>query len=316
MTTLLAPGGNLDMIRVALESGADAVYSGVRGWSRYPSHGLSDDDIAEALDLVRSQNKKFLLAMNSVPRMGELDLFLEKVERYAGWGIDGLIVNDIGILDLLHRRLPGLSLCASVGCGAVNVEDVLLLETLGAETVILPWTISPQDVERMRAASGVRLEIFVYGLKEHIHLGRCYLPGYVQRTEKVYRPSDSGRSSVVGSAKQGGVCYRICRVDCDLAGDDEIRATRLPYESFFIYRDLGSFLQAGVDLLKIQGRDLTPAHVGLLIRFYRHLLDTPNAPFSEHGNIAWPQALPPTIQYGELHELQFSDKEQGEHRPT
>ncbi|MFQ5592807.1 MAG: peptidase U32 family protein [Anaerolineae bacterium] len=305
MTTLLAPGGSVDMVRVALDSGADAVYCGVKGWSRYPSHGLSNPEIADALHLAHDRDRKLLLAMNSVPRTKETDLFLERVERYALWGIDGLIVNDIGVLDLVHQHLPGLPLSASVGCGALNVEDVLFLEAMGAETVILPWTVSPADVTRMRAAAGAHLEIFVFGLKEHIHLGRCYMPGYVQRMEKTVRLDDHGRSLVVGSAKQGGVCYRICKVGCVLAGNGTTHSTRLPYESFFICRDLGAYLHAGVDLLKIQGRDLTPASVGALVRFYRRLLDAPNDPPRGKEASTWQQALRSITRYGELHELQL-----------
>ncbi|MFQ5343446.1 MAG: peptidase U32 family protein [Anaerolineae bacterium] len=304
MTTLLAPGGSVDMVRVALNSGADAVYCGVKGWSRYPSHGLSDPEIAQTLDLVHDRDRKLLLAMNSVPRTKETDLFLERVERYAVWGIDGLIVNDIGVLQLLHHQLPDLPLSASVGCGAVNVEDVLFLEATGATTVILPWTVSPADVARMRAATDAHLEIFVFGLKEHIHLGRCYMPGYVQRIEKRVRLDDQGRSLVVGSAKQGGVCYRICKVGCVLAGNGTTHNTRLPYESFFIYRDLKAFLHAGVDLLKIQGRDLTPVSVGALVRFYRRLLDAPNDPSQGNEASTWQQALRSITRYGELQELQ------------
>ncbi len=313
MAILLAPGGSLDMVRVVLNSGADAVYCGVKGWSRYPSVGLSDHEITEVLSLTHAHGKQLLLAMNSIPRTTEMKLFLNQVEYYVGQGIDGLIVNDIGALALLHHHFPDLRLSASVGCGAINVEDVLFLETLGADTIILPWTVSPQDVTRMRKASHARLEIFVFGLKEHIHLGRCYMPGYVQRRHKRFGPDRGGRQVVVGSAKQGGVCYRICKVECLLAGDGSTHATRLPYESFYIYQELGAYLKAGVDLLKIQGRDLPPASVGVLVRFYRRLLDAPDE--LPHGQeaTAWQQALQSIRRYGELRELRLEVQAEDTH---
>lgn len=310
MTILLAPGGNLAMVRTAIEGGADAVYCGVRGWSRYPFSGLADEEIRQALAMTHSQGKGFHLAMNTIPRMGEIDLFLDKIARYSDWGIDGLIVNDLGVLDLLHRRFPHLPLCASVGCGAVNVEDVLLLEDAGARTVVLPWIVTPEDVRRIRARSRVGLELFVYGLREYIHLGKCYMPGYVQRTAVADRVN--GKRQVLGSAKQGGVCYRICKADCAVAGIHGEHTTRLPYQSFFIFQDLPLFVGAGVDILKIQGRDLDPASVGLLVRFYRHLLDAGDALCAQGANcetelLAWVQGLQAIGQYGQLHELGAGD---------
>lgn len=316
MATLLAPGGSVDMVRAVLNSGADAVYCGVKGWSRYPSHGLSDHEIIDARDLTHAHGKELLLAMNSVPRTAEKGLFLERVERYAGWGIDGLIVNDIGALTLLHHHFPGLRLAASVGCGAINVQDVLLLEALGAQTVILPWTVSPRDVARMRAAAGVQLEVFVFGLKEHIHLGRCFMPGYAQRMYKTLRSDNPGRSVVVGSAKQGGVCYRICQVGCSLVGNGVNQATRLPYESFFIFSELPAFLSAGVDLLKIQGRDLAPASVSVLVRSYRRLLDTPDHVLQGEEATAWQEELHAIMRYGELRELRFAAVDEAHPRRT
>lgn len=312
MTILLAPGGSLAMVRTAIENGADAVYCGVRGWSRYPFSGLADDEeIRQALAMTHSQGKGFHLAMNTIPRMVETGLFLDKVARYRDWGINGLIINDLGVLDLLHGRFPHLPLCASVGCGAVNVEDVLLLEEAGARTVVLPWIVTPDDVRRIRARSRVGLELFVYGLQEYIHLGKCYMPGYVQRTKVTDRVE--GKGQVLGSAKQGGVCYRICKVDCAVTGTYGEHTTRLPYQSFFIFQDFPLFVDAGVDILKIQGRDLDPASVGLLVRFYRRLLDTLDAPRFQDATceaelLAWRQGLHAIDRYGELHELRAGDR--------
>src|SRR5262245_22211629 len=119
MTLLLAPGGNPEAVAAALGAGADAVYVGLRGWSRGGARSeLEWPEIEAMARLTSAHGAELQVALNTIPRAREEVQYHRVVPRLVGLGVEALIVNDIGLLATLRREHPGLRLTASIGCGA------------------------------------------------------------------------------------------------------------------------------------------------------------------------------------------------------
>jgi putative protease len=296
MALLLAPGGSPEAVTAALDAGADAVYVGLRGWSRGGARSeLEWPEIQTAARLARARGAELQVALNTIPRPREQAGIRVAVPRLLDLGVRALIVNDIGLLATLRREYAGLRLTASIGCGAQTPADVAAFADLGAAAVVLPATIDPDEARACVAAAPITVEIMVHMVEEFVLLGRCAMPGYFQ-----LRPTplpggapDDRRQS--GSMKRGGVgaCFKVCQQPWALEDRAGRRAERaFPARQLSRLGDVPAYLAAGVEVLKLQGRSLSADALGALVARYRRALDAaaaggPAAPGPE-------PELPPT----------------------
>ena len=277
MTVLLAPGGSPEAVTAALGAGADAVYVGLRGWSRGGARSeLEWAELEAAARLARAHRAEVQVALNTIPRPQEMVLFHATVPRLLDLGVRTLIVNDVGLLVTLSRAHPALRLTASIGCGAQTPDDVAAFADLGAAAVVLPATIDPDAARRCVAAAPIDVEIMVHMVEEFVLLGRCAMPGYFQ-----LRPTplpggapDDRRQS--GSMKRGGVgaCFKVCQQPWTLTDRAGHRAERaFPARQLSRLGDVPAYIAAGVGTLKLQGRSLPAESLGPLVARYRRALD-------------------------------------------
>ena len=272
-----------------LDAGADAVYVGLSGWSRGGARReLSWEELATAQRVVASADRKLQVALNTIPKRHERARLLEHVPALLDLGIRDVIVNDIGILTMLRRRFPDLSLTASIGCGAQTVADAAFFRDLGASAVVFPGTVGPAEAREIRAVRGIAIEIMVHMVEEPVLLGKCWMPSYVHLKPSPLPPqlpskaADSSSEDAppglrqTGSMKRGGVgaCYRICQQPWELFSGGRRQDSRLfPSRQISRLGDVEAYAQAGVDVLKLQGRSL-PAELLLpLVQRYRKAID-------------------------------------------
>ena len=298
---LLAPAGSLEAVRVALEAGADAVYVGAKGWSRGGARRELDwDELAAAQQLVASAGRKLQVALNTIPKPSERARLFESIPAFLDLEIREVIVNDVGTLSALKRRFPDLHLTASIGCGAQTVADVAVFRDLGASAVVLPGTVSPAEAREIRSVRGVRLEIMLHMVEEFVLLGKCWMPSYVHQKSSplpAFFPSGAADSGDLpegalrglrqtGSVKRGGVgaCFRICQQPWELyASGGRLDVRLFPSRQISRIAEVEAYAEAGVDVLKLQGRSLPVDLLGPLVRRYREAID---------GGTAAEQALP------------------------
>jgi putative protease len=276
MTTLLAPAGGLEAVGAALDAGADAVYVGLKGWSRGGARGeLDRGALRTARRLAASRGAGLRVAVNTIPRAAERALLLADVAALAEQGIGALIVNDVGLLTILRRRFPDLHLTASVGCGARTAADVAFFRALGADAVVLPGTAGPDEAAACCRVGGIEVEVMIHMVEEFVLLGRCWMPSYVH-LKPTALPGVAGAVRQTGSMKRGGVgaCFRICQEPWALtAPDGGLAAQLFPSRQISRLGDIAAYLDAGVAALKLQGRSLPPPALGDLVARYRRALD-------------------------------------------
>jgi putative protease len=294
MMRLLAPAGSLDAVSAALDAGADAVYVGLRGWSRGGGRSeLGWDELAVAAARVEGRGVELQVALNTIPRPAERAALLAAVPRLTGLGIRSLIVNDVGILAVLHRAHPELALTASIGCGAQTPADVAFFGAVGAAAVVLPATVDPGDAGACVAAAPVAVEVMIHMVEEFVLLGRCAMPGYFRLRPTPLPDDPAGGRRQSGSMKRGGVgaCFKVCQEPWSLEDGQGRRAMRrFPARQLSRLADVPAYLAAGVQVLKLQGRSLPAVAVGPLVASYRRAIDRARAGApADHGP---PPALP------------------------
>lgn len=271
---LLAPAGNLEAARQAFQAGADAVYVGLKGWSRGGARGEFDrEQLRQCIELAHALGKRVQLAANIIPKPPERQRLLQQLSELADWGLQAVILNDAGFLREVRRKLPGLAITASIGCGALNTDDALFYQDLGATAIVLPGYLEPEEIAAIKAKASIQVEIMLHMVQEFIQLGKCWMPSYVHfaAADRIFPAQRLG-----GSVKRGGVgtCFRICQQPWTLLNDG-VKADQRLFPSRQISRvgELAAFLDAGVDVIKIQGRSLSAEMASVIIGIYRSATD-------------------------------------------
>jgi len=274
---LLAPAGSVQAAKAAMEAGADAVYVGLKGWSRGGARGeLAREELHEVLALAREKGRAVRFAVNTIPRGREVDFLIERLAEVVRWGIGGIILNDPGILARIHRCYPDLPLTASIGCGALNLDDVALLEEIGASCIVLPGTLDPEEVAEIRSHVKAQIEVMIHMVDEFHQLGKCWMPSYYRTNPAPMPEMPADGERLTGSIKRGGagICFKVCQQPWTLYLNAQERGERiLPARQVSRVTEVGAYMQAGVDVIKLQGRSLRPDQVFSLVRRFRVAID-------------------------------------------
>jgi U32 family peptidase len=295
---LLAPAGSPEAVTAAFDAGADAVYVGLKGWSRGGAQRELDwDELAAAQREAASAGKRLQVAINTIPGARERAQLFECIPGLLGLGIDEVIVNDVGMLAALRKRFPDLRLTAGIGCGAQTVADVAFFRDLEAHAVVLPGTVSPAEMREIRTIQGVAVEIMIHMVEEFVLLGKCWMPSYVHLKPSPLPPLFRSRAGEggepegalsglrqTGSMKRGGVgaCFRICQQSWELsAGGRRVDARLFPSRQISRIAEVKAYAQAGADVLKLQGRSLPVKLLAPLVRRYREAIDARTAPAAD-----------------------------------
>ncbi|UCD47710.1 MAG: U32 family peptidase [Deltaproteobacteria bacterium] len=292
MAELLASGGTVEMARAVLDSGADAVYVGAKGWSRRRAqYEMGDEEVIASARYAKSLGKVLRVAFNTLPASHEIPLLLAKAEKFVGAGVRDFILTDVGAMKALSERFPGVQIHASVGCTIVNAEDAWFYKEAGATQVVTECRVDREEMRKIRQEVGVGLEVLVHATTCFTYLGRCTMSSY---TRQEWRFDDEGKNHFLGSPNRGGLCYRVCLTEWDQRrGDGSLEAGGLvlPNLAYFLVDDIPDLLDLGVDTIKIQGREYSIPLVGRMVRFYRDLIDSYLRDRSSFRMEAWKERM-------------------------
>ena len=259
MCELLAPVGNFECLKAAVQNGADAVYFGSNSFSaRAFANNFDKDELVKAIEYAKLRNVKTHLTINTLLKNSELQdaLFLAKYAYEAG--IDALIVQDLGLISLLQKELPDLALHASTQMSIHNLEGVLELQKMGFQRVVLSRELSIHEIEYICKNSNIEIECFVHGALCISYSGQCLFSSLV-----------GGRSG------NRGKCAQSCRLPYELLENGK----KIDNGYLLNTRDLCSLeflpklISAGVTSFKIEGRMKSPEYVATVTRIYRKYID-------------------------------------------
>ncbi|MBN2590688.1 MAG: U32 family peptidase [Sedimentisphaerales bacterium] len=254
---LVAPAGNADIGIAAIDHGADTVYIGAPKFSARAEAGNSFKEIERLITHAHQYYAKVYLALNTILTNEELPEALEIIKKAYDMGIDALIIQDVGLLEM---NLPPVPLIASTQMHNDTIEKVQFLEAAGFKRVILARELSLEEIAAIRKNTKIELECFVHGALCVCYSGQCYMS---QATR--------GRSS------NRGICAQPCRHAYDLIDGDGNIIKRNKY--LLSLKDLNNsksipeLAAAGITSFKIEGRYKEVDYVKNVVASYRTAID-------------------------------------------
>ncbi len=275
MSSLLAPGGSVEMACEAIDEGADIIYVGPLGFSRRPYESeMSDAEIREVLAHAGPRGAQLRVVLNTYPTPMDFGRYVQKALDFAADGVGGFIVTDIGLLRELRWRLPDTVLHVSIGSGISNVHDAAFYRQAGADLIILPYRWDVAEIEAVRRNCDIGLETFLFETVQtgKICPGKCIMSSYLRFRD--WLPVE-GQRDFHGSANRGAKeCYRVCQANWDFGPADESPVElKLRRDARLMLAQLPAFADAGVSCFKLSGRERPTAMIRDLVRFYRKAID-------------------------------------------
>lgn len=259
---LLAPAGDLERLKVALDYGADAVYfGGVMFGLRANAINFSIEDIKEGTLYAHNLNKKVYVTVNIVLHNKELDGIVEYLKILDDIGVDGIIVCDPYIVELAHNN-TNLNICLSTQESTLNYEAVKFWENEGVSRVVLGREASREDILKIKEmVPDMELECFIHGAMCASYSGRCVLSNY-------FTKRDSNR----------GGCAQICRWTFDLLDENKSlieceKKFTFQTKDLIMLKHIPEMIDCGVDCFKIEGRMRSIYYIASVVSTYRKVID-------------------------------------------
>jgi collagenase-like PrtC family protease len=254
---LLAPARDLECGRAAIDCGADAVYLGAPRFGARESAGNSLDDIAALVEYAHKYWARVYVTLNTLLHDGEIPQAVALATDLHSIGIDGLIIQDTGLLEC---DLPPIPLIASTQMHNNTPEKVAFLEKVGFSRVILARELDIEQIKAVREKTSIELEFFIHGALCVCYSGQCYLS-----------------YALGGRSGNRGQCAQPCRKPYSLL--DASGRTLVNNNHLLSLKDLNlsdclsELIRAGVCSFKIEGRLKDKAYVANVVAFYRNRLD-------------------------------------------
>lgn len=243
MSEILAPCGSLESLTAALNSGADAVYVGMKRFSaRKNAENFSDEELEKAALECHKRGVKLYAALNTLIYDHELADFSECVKIAAKCGADGIIVQDLGGAELIREICPQMPRHASTQMTLNSVSGVKAAQELGFSRAVIGRELSKEEISEISRETAIELEIFVHGALCTSVSGQCYMSAFF-----------GGRSG------NRGLCAQPCRLDFSVGGRHNV----ISLKDASIVKELPELPE--IASFKIEGRMKRPEYVACAV---------------------------------------------------
>ena len=275
MIELLAPAGNFDALKAAVNAGADAVYlAGENFGARAYADNFSKKNLEEAVKFAHLRGVKIHVTTNTILSDNELDFFADYVKFLKNIHVDALLVQDLGAAKIIQEIAPEIPLHASTQMTIHNLDGVKFLQKIGFSRVVLSRELSLQEIDKISKNSSIETEIFIHGALCICFSGQCLMS-----------------SMIGGRSGNRGKCAQPCRLPYKLVDENGNNFLKNVGDFILSPKDLNSLnilqkiLQTGVNSLKIEGRMKRPEYVATVVKVYRDAIDGKISPDS-HKKLA------------------------------
>ena len=292
---LVCPAGNLPSLKAAIDNGADAVYIGFKDDTNARHFaGLNFDEkkIQQGIQYAHDKNRKVFLALNTYPQPSGWSRWQKAVDHAGEINIDSLIIADLGVMDYARNRWPDLNLHLSVQGSATSYEAVNFYQRhFDIKRVVLPRVLSLKQVKQLADNTDVGIEVFGFGSLCVMVEGRCILSSYAtgdspntfgacspaKAVEWIDKPNGGMDTRLNGllvdryTADENASYPTICKGRFNVGGNT-YHALEEP-TSLNTLELLPELFDAGVQAIKIEGRQRSPAYVAQVTRVWRNAID-------------------------------------------
>lgn len=257
---LLAPAGDFECLKAAISAGADAIYlSGKSFGARNYASNFNDDELVESIKLAHIYGVKIYITCNTLIYDSEIPKFMEYIEFIHKNNVDAVIIQDIGMADLIHQTYPNLEIHASTQMHIHNIEGVKFAKKLGIKRVVLARESSLNTIKDIINSTNCEIEIFAHGSLCLSYSGQCLISNEI------------GKRSA-----NRGLCAGTCRLKYDILSNDKIidkNIYPLSCKDLLSIKNIPNLIEAGIHSLKIEGRMKRKEYVYLTTSLYRKAID-------------------------------------------
>ena len=267
---LLAPAGDLEKLKIAVNYGADAVYIGGKSLGlRAKAKNFDYNEMQKGIDYVHSHGKKIYVTANIFAHNDDFEGAVDYFKDLKKLNVDGVLISDPGLFSVARDAEPDLEIHISTQANNTNFHSALFWRKLGAKRIVLARELSLKEITEIRQQlpQDFEIEVFVHGAMCISYSGRCLLSNYL-----------SGRDA------NKGECSHPCRWNYSLMEEkrqgeyfpvyeDERGTYIFNSKDLCMIQNIGDLVSAGINSLKIEGRMKTPYYVGTVIKAYRDALD-------------------------------------------
>ncbi|MRS11937.1 MAG: U32 family peptidase [Actinobacteria bacterium] len=293
---LRAPAGTLPSLKAAVDAGADGVFTGLRSLSNirnFPGINFSTEELREGLDYAHARGKGIYVAINSYPQGELVQTVYRDIEAAVSLGVDALIIADLAPLRFVRDHFPEVPVQVSVQGGAATARAInLLRDEFGIKGVVLPRILNMQEIAAVRRATDVEIETFAFGLLCINYEPNCAMSCYVTGVPNPTYGACSPAELIEFDEHDDRLDMRLDGYLMNRFTADEVRTYPTPCKGR--YREersglvtypfqspsslqtmtmLPRFVEAGVDALKIEGRQRGKTYVREAVSVFREAID-------------------------------------------
>src|SRR5580658_6689381 len=264
---LLAPAGDWECAKAAVENGADAIYFGLERFNaRMRAHNFTEADLPRLMEFLHRRGVKGYVTFNTLVFANELADAEQFLRAIIAAGVDAAIVQDVGICRLIRSLSPDFPIHASTQMTVTSAAGVEFARELGCNLVVLARECSVKEIGKIARPATLPLEVFVHGALCVAYSGQCLTS-----------------EALGGRSANRGECAQACRMPYDLICDGQQvplgdRRYLLSPQDLAGLEVLPELVRAGVASLKIEGRLKSPEYVANITQVYRKALDKTFAP--------------------------------------
>lgn len=254
---LLSGVGDLETLEMAVKCGADAVYLSLKDYgARKYAKNFTLSELEDAVKYCHLYGVSVYVTVNTLIHDDEVDDLIDTVSKLYYIGVDALIMQDIGMINLVKSIFPDINIHVSTQAHNCSKECVSLLESLGVSRVVLARELSLSEIKEIN--TDLELEVFIHGALCVSYSGQCLIS-----------------SKMFGRSGNRGECAGFCRFLFDLYRNNNNKSSGylLSTKDLFAGKLIGDLISSGVKSLKIEGRMKSKYYVGVVTKFYRTLID-------------------------------------------
>ena len=252
---ILAPAGSKESFITAVNSGADAVYCGLKDFSaRNKAENFSPSELFSFTDYAHKNNVHVYVALNTLIKQSELRNAVKQINIISQAGADAVIIQDFGIADIVKNYFPDLKMHASTQMSVHNSCGVLEAEKSGFKRVVLARELSVAEIKEIKKKTSAELEIFCHGALCFGASGLCLMSSFIG-----------------GYSGNRGACAQPCRRNWNTGNK---KGFYISPKDLNLSAHIREILQSGISSLKIEGRMKNAQYVYKTVKAYRALLDS------------------------------------------
>lgn len=264
---LLAPAGDYKAFQGAIHAGADAVYlGGPRFGARAYAQNFTEDEVCKAVRYAHLFGRKVYLTLNTLMKESEMEQLYDYLLPYYCAGLDGVIVQDMGVVRFVRRQFPDMEIHISTQAAIMGRFGAKLMKEAGAVRVVPARELSLQEIRYIKEDTGLEIETFIHGSVCYCYSGLCLFS-----------------STLGGRSGNRGRCAQPCRLPYSSQKSRTRELYPLSLKDMCTIEHIPELIGAGIDSFKIEGRMKKAEYAAGVTAIYRKYIDqyyeNPDAPF-------------------------------------